>query len=290
MKSGLFEGIGFVDVFFCNLNFSVWDSLILGRLTDLLISTLAENIEFLRKLDDLTQKELGTELGMTRAAIDSYEGGRAIPPYSKLKIIAEYFGRKVEELTEKKLWLQSTDQQEIWKDRSEEETFEQPISEMVVSSLGKIPILSGKQFEQFSSPDFDVSSEAKDFLSIPVNRQFAGELVAFEATKDFPIAGSLLVAEKLPNIQEVVDSDCYLLVTKGGLIYRRVYNQLRTRGVLVLTPEVADLATIDLPTLEIHSVWKPQAVISYQAPEMKPDPSEAKRLVNQLKAEIDRLG
>lgn len=234
---------------------------------------------------------------MTRAAIDSYEGGRAIPPYSKLKIIAEYFGKNVEDLTEKKLWMQVTEQEEIWKERTEEDTFDQKDSkpfdgrniEIGRSTIGEIPVLKSTQFDQFCNSDFKVEADASEFLSVPVRAQFSGELLAFEATKDFPVSGSMIIAERLPSLYETLDNECYLIVTKGAIVYRRVFNQLKTRRVLVLTPEIPDLATIDLSVNEIISIWKPAAVLSFQMPEMKQNASEARKLLAQLKAELDRL-
>ena len=192
-------------------------------------------------------------------------------------------------MTEKKLWLQSTDQQEIWKERPETELEELPNAKVQVKVKGEIPILRRHHFGSFYQSDFQIDKEVTEFLTVPVSPQFETQLLAFEATIDFPWSGSLIIAEKLPDLLKITGNECYLILTKSGLIYRRVYNQLKTRGVLVLTPEVHNLASIDLPANDILSIWKPLSVISYEMPEMKPDITEIRNLVEKLRNEIKRF-
>ena len=47
---------------------------------------------------DLTQEQLANNIGMSRQAINSIEGGKSIPKLSVAFRLAKFFGMKVEDL------------------------------------------------------------------------------------------------------------------------------------------------------------------------------------------------
>lgn len=51
-----------------------------------------ENFKKLRKSRNLTQKELGAKIGLSKAVISKYENGMGYPTYDVLIRIAYYFG------------------------------------------------------------------------------------------------------------------------------------------------------------------------------------------------------
>ncbi|MGR3809104.1 helix-turn-helix domain-containing protein [Jiulongibacter sp. NS-SX5] len=262
------------------------------QLINVLISILAQNIEFLRKLQGLTQKDLGAELGMTRAAIDSYEGGRAVPPYEKLKTIAAYFEKSVGEITELKIWLEEeeTPGSINFKAPAEESLKDEKEMNLQLpreNSSDEIPLVLRDELSDFvNNASFTVSGS----INVPFRKFGEGQVVAFEAGNDFPIQGSLLIAQQLTNVKDCRDGQCYLVLTKEGeLLYRKAYNQTSTRGMLVLTPEVTGMATIDMPLEDIHSVWQPISYIAEQMPEMRQDLSEIKKTAEQLSEQLKRF-
>ena len=52
---------------------------------------LAERLVYLRKTNNLTQKQLSIELGLSEVAIQNYESNRRRPAYDVLIALADYF-------------------------------------------------------------------------------------------------------------------------------------------------------------------------------------------------------
>lgn len=51
-----------------------------------------ENFKKLRKSRNLTQKEMGAKIGLSKAVVSKYENGMGYPTYDVLIRIAQYFG------------------------------------------------------------------------------------------------------------------------------------------------------------------------------------------------------
>lgn len=51
-----------------------------------------ENFKKLRKSRNITQKELGAKIGLSKAVVSKYENGMGYPTYDVLIRIAQYFG------------------------------------------------------------------------------------------------------------------------------------------------------------------------------------------------------
>lgn len=51
-----------------------------------------ENLKILRKSRNITQKELGSIIGLSKAVVSKYENGLGYPTFDVLIRIAQYFG------------------------------------------------------------------------------------------------------------------------------------------------------------------------------------------------------
>lgn len=59
---------------------------------------LSENIAFMRKKAGITQDELATFLGVTKASVSKWETGQSMPDILLLPELATYFDVSVDEL------------------------------------------------------------------------------------------------------------------------------------------------------------------------------------------------
>ena len=59
---------------------------------------LSENIAFMRKKAGITQDELATFLGVTKASVSKWENGQSMPDILLLPELATYFDVSVDEL------------------------------------------------------------------------------------------------------------------------------------------------------------------------------------------------
>lgn len=111
---------------------------------------------------------------------------------------------------------------------------------------------------------------------------------AFEAGNDFPMAGTLLVGMRIGNLHEIKDGESYILVLKNeGSIYRRVFNQIRVKGVIALFSDVAGVANTEVSSRDVLEIYKVVWFVSKQMSlPQQIDLHRVKELVNELQKEI----
>jgi transcriptional regulator with XRE-family HTH domain len=61
----------------------------------------SSNLEYLRKMRNLSLQALADKTGISKSAIESYEKGQSSPTLDKLLLIIQYFGCTLDEITEK---------------------------------------------------------------------------------------------------------------------------------------------------------------------------------------------
>lgn len=118
----------------------------------------------------------------------------------------------------------------------------------------------------------------------------AGEYRAFEAAEDFTFEGALLVGSLVKNWYDIADSKNYVLVTKPqGIIYRRVYNQVKIKGTLLLSSDNHRFPSTEISFDDVIETWEIKAFLSYTLPEPSPSFDKLSHLVGEMKFELDRL-
>ncbi|MFT5884720.1 MAG: transcriptional regulator with XRE-family HTH domain [Arcticibacterium sp.] len=263
----------------------------------------ARNFSFLRAEREISQTAMGDLLGLTRASVDAYEDGRAMPPFEKLKKIADYFNLSIETITEDDL-SESPLEQEIKRiEKIEEESdspeikeeeseykFEEELSNLNIkaNSDSGIPLIQKKNFQAYLSgiPKHLLTNAPRVFFNLPEISNYR----AFETSGDFPCEDSVLIGVPLNKVSAAKDGERYLIISqKGGFQYRRVYNQAKLKGSLILSGEVPGIAISEIRVGDIKEIWEVKAFMSTSLPEPKSDATEALKLVQKLKKELKRL-
>lgn len=117
-----------------------------------------------------------------------------------------------------------------------------------------------------------------------------GEYRAFEVAEDFIFEGALLIGSLVKNWYEIADSKNYVLVTKPqGIIYRRVYNQVKIKGTLLLSSDNHRFPSTEISINDVIEIWEIKAFLSYHLPEPSPSFDKLSHLVGEMKFELDRL-
>ncbi|GAB3338907.1 hypothetical protein GCM10027299_51390 [Larkinella ripae] len=113
---------------------------------------------------------------------------------------------------------------------------------------------------------------------------------AFEAGDEFVYPGAMLIGKFVRNWYDIADGKLYiLLVQSQGILCRRVFNQVKTKGMLLLSSENASVSTREVPIREVLEVWEVAAFISQQMPEVPPSLDGIRSLVEDLQYELDRI-
>lgn len=118
----------------------------------------------------------------------------------------------------------------------------------------------------------------------------SGVIRAFEVGDDFSIPGSILIAEQMTDWYKIEDSKHYLIVARPqGIMYRRVYNQLKIKNTLLLSSDNPAIQTIEVSSKDVLEVWAVRGFYSTQLPEPPLSLDRMKSLVEELKMELDRV-
>lgn len=117
-----------------------------------------------------------------------------------------------------------------------------------------------------------------------------GEYRAFEAGEDFTFEGALLVGSLVRNWHEIADGKNYILVTKShGIIYRRVYNQVKIKGTLLLSTDNNRFPSVEISFTDVIETWEIKAFVSHTLPEPATPYSKLGNLVDEMKFELERI-
>ncbi len=113
---------------------------------------------------------------------------------------------------------------------------------------------------------------------------------AFEMGNDFPLQNSIVIGNGISDWSEVKDGKFYVLLTaQQGVIYRRVYNQVKIKGALLLSSDNPTIPSFEISIKDVVEIWEVNSFISQQLPEPHISLERVKDLVDDLTHELDRL-
>ncbi|SDD61611.1 Transcriptional regulator, contains XRE-family HTH domain [Dyadobacter soli] len=117
----------------------------------------------------------------------------------------------------------------------------------------------------------------------------SGYYRAFESGEDFTYPGSILVGTFIRNWYDIKDGMQYVFLLRShGLIYRNVFNQVKTAGVLLLTSDNASIEELEIPLQDVLEVWEVKAFVSVQMPVPQPSLERVAQLVDELQMELSQ--
>lgn len=118
----------------------------------------------------------------------------------------------------------------------------------------------------------------------------SGYYRAFESNADFIYPDSLLVGAFVRNWYDIQDGAYYIFVLKNhGIAYRKTYNQVKERGVLILKSDVSSIPTTEVALHDVLEVWEMKAFISLQMPAPQPSLEKISQLLNEVNKELSQV-
>lgn len=244
---------------------------------------LAQNIKYLRKSKSFTQEELAQRLGINRAALGSYEEGRAEPRLSVLQHFAQFFDCSIDELLhhdlEKGNKMAATD-------ISGKSLRVLPV---VVDAEEKerivlVPVKAAAGYlEGFSDVEYIRSLPSFNLPIKELGRERSYRLFQIKGESMQPVPdGSYIITEYVQNWQDIKDDQCYILITRDeGVVYKRVINRLK-EGELILKSDNPEFKPYSVDAEMIAEVWKAIGYISLEIPEAGALPLSANTIMQAL--------
>ncbi|MCY7349717.1 MAG: helix-turn-helix domain-containing protein [Cytophagaceae bacterium] len=152
-----------------------------------------------------------------------------------------------------------------------------------------IPLVRQNQAEDYARRSRDAAYlEQLPTLQVPLLP--AGTYRAFEAGNDFAFPGASLVGKFVGNWFELEDSRHYVLVIQNrGTLYRRVYNQVKIKGTLLLSGDDPAISSLEIPIKDVLEAWEVKAFLSYELPKPGLSAERLRGLVEELQQELQRV-
>ncbi|MBN8821543.1 MULTISPECIES: helix-turn-helix domain-containing protein [unclassified Spirosoma] len=149
--------------------------------------------------------------------------------------------------------------------------------------------LFGEYKQRYQQPDFIYRLPAMHLPTLP-----EGHYRAFEAGDDFVFPGALLVGRFIRNWFDIADGKQYVLLvaqpsTGAGICCRRVYNQVKIKGTLLLTADRADIPNQEIALKDVLEVWEICAFVSQTMPPPPPNTDRLRQLIDEIRFEVERL-
>ena len=143
----------------------------------------------------------------------------------------------------------------------------------------------GDYQQRFQQPDYLSRLPTMRLPMLPM-----GQYRAFEADGDFTFPGAWLIGQFVRNWFEITDGQFYvLLVQHQGILARRVVNQVKNKGTLLLTADKPSVPGREVALKDVLEVWDVKAFVSQQLPPPAPSYDRIRQLADELRYEVERL-
>ena len=247
------------------------------------MSYAGKNLRYLRKLKNLTQEEFANKLNIKRSLLGAYEEERAEPKLEVLEVVATEFKLSLDEL--------------LLKDFSQENSSENYLEhrrklKSSVSSNGIIHFVPFKAAAGYLSgyADHDFLDELNTF-TLPMLT--SGEYRAFEIVGDSMMptpSGSVIVGEKVERMEEVKNTNTYVLLSKhDGIVYKRLLRNIKPKNTLTLISDNPIYEPYNINTEDVLEVWKAVYILQKANTVQRWELNQLAGIVNNLQEQVSSL-
>ncbi len=239
-----------------------------------------KNLKYLRKLRGWTQEEFAQKLRIKRSLLGAYEEERAEPRIDILEAVADMFKLTLDDL--------------LRRDVSDNKTsyLSRRRAQKMASGRTDIPFVPVKAaagyLAGYSDPEF---IDELNTFTLPMLS--GGDYRAFEIVGDSMMptpSGSVIVGEKVQNLDDVKSNDTYVVVSKtDGIVYKRVLKNSRQKSKLTLVSDNPSYQPYHVSADEILELWQAQMILSRANTQQRWDVNNLANLVSNLQEQVSVL-
>ncbi len=245
------------------------------------MSVAGLNLKYLRKLRGWTQEEFANKLNIKRSLIGAYEEERADPRLDVLEIVSDMFKLSLDELLLKDLnntgnsyWMKRRQQKMATADRN---------------VIYFVPVKAAAGYLA-GYADSEFLDELNTF-TLPMLS--GGNYRAFEIIGDSMLptpSGSIIVGEKVNNIDDVKNNAACIIVSKSeGIVYKRIVKNNRAKNKVSLVSDNPTFQPYQVNTVDIAEIWAAQVTIGKVTQQQRWDVNSLANLVNNLQDQVSTL-
>lgn len=244
------------------------------------MSFAGQNLKYLRKLRGWTQEEFANRLKIKRSLLGAYEEERAEPRIEVLEVAMDLFKLTLDELLLKDLG--DTKSSFLAKRRAQK---------LAAGSaeIQFVPVKAAAGYlAGYADPEF---IDELNTFTLPMLAP--GNYRAFEIIGDSMLptpSGSVIVAEKLANLEEVKTNQACIIISRNeGIVYKRIVKNPKSKAKLTLVSDNSNYHPYTVDSTDIIEVWKANFVISKANTQPRWDVNQLAGLVNNLQDQVATL-
>src|SRR4051794_13163187 len=246
------------------------------------MSYAGKNLRYLRKLRGWTQEEFANKLKIKRSLVGAYEEERAEPRLEVLENLCSIFKLSLDELLLKD--LSSLKKGGAYVDKRRQLKLQGDINEIQF-----VPVKAAAGYlAGYADPEF---LDELNTFTLPMLAP--GQYRAFEIVGDSMLptpSGSVIVGEKVENIEDVKPNQAYIVVSKNsGIVYKRINRSNRVKNKLMLVSDNPQYEPYPINTEDIIEVWKAQMIITKATSQPRWDVGQIAGMVNTLQEQVSSL-
>jgi transcriptional regulator with XRE-family HTH domain len=244
------------------------------------MSMAARNFKYLRKLRGWTQEEFANKLKIKRSLIGAYEEERAEPRLEVLEVVSAIFKLSLDDLLLKD--LADTKGSYLAKRRA------QKLS-AVTQDIQFVPVKAAAGYlAGYGDPEF---LDELNTFTLPMLAP--GHYRAFEIVGDSMLptpSGSVIVAEKIEHVDEVKNSNTYIVISKQeGIVYKRVVRNGKAKNKVMMVSDNPAYQPYSVNTDDIIEIWQAQMIIAKANQQQRWDVNQLASLVTNLQDQVSSL-
>jgi transcriptional regulator with XRE-family HTH domain len=244
------------------------------------MSVANKNLKYLRKLRGWTQEEFAHKLRIKRSLLGAYEEERADPRMEVLEVVADMFKLTLDELLRKD--LSEAKGNYIAKRRAQK----------LAAGRTDIPFVPVKAaagyLAGYADPEF---IDELNTFTLPMLT--GGDYRAFEIVGDSMMptpSGSVIVGEKVNDLEEVKSNDTYIVVSRTeGIVYKRILKNNRQKNKFTLVSDNPSYQPYVVNAEDIVELWQAQVVMSKANTQQRWDVNQLATIVNNLQQQVSVL-
>ena len=244
------------------------------------------NLKFCRRELALTQAQMADKLGIKRSLVGAYEEGRAEPRLATLVNMARLFGITLDQLVTTD-FSKKKNTKIIGSlpapDPDAPDTDDNP--EPPTPAGGKLRVLAFTvDKDQNENIELVPHKAAAGYLNGYADREYlevlpkfrlpmlsqTGTYRAFEIAGDsmLPIAsGTVIVGRYVEEWASIKDgTPCVVVSSRDGIVFKRVFNKLRSNAMLVLHSDNPNFSPYDVKADDVLEIWEAKSYISSTFP------------------------
>src|SRR4051812_4343500 len=245
------------------------------------MSQAGKNLKYLRKLRGWTQEEFASKLKIKRSLLGAYEEERAEPSIEVLEAVSSIFKMTLDELL----------LQDVGRAKGSSYVEKRRYLKMSAntSEIQFVPVKAAAGYlAGYADPEF---IDELNTFTLPMLT--GGSYRAFEIVGDSMLptqSGSVIVGEKLEEIDSVKSSNTYIVVSRSeGIVYKRVLKSNRSKNKVTLVSDNPSYEPYQVNTDEIVELWQAQMIISKANVQQRWDVNQLANLVNNLQEQVSTL-